>query len=344
MTLRRALPWAFGVAVVALLAWKLHTAHFDWSGFSRSLRSANAALVVLAVATIYSNNVIRALRWSVFLRPGFRAAGIRPEAWYALISPQFVGFTALAIFGRIGELIRPLLVARRTGLSFPSQVAVVTVERVFDLAAFALIFAGNLLLSPSLRTLPYLHQAGYIIAGLTLFLCVFVLGVRLAGAAVARLFGRIVGLASKPAGAKAAEKILNFRDGLNVIDSVADFVLAAALSLALWGTIALAYVLTLRAFPAPVHDLSAASIIVLMGFSIAGSALPIPGGSGAWAGNVFALTNLLHIPAELAASAGLMVWLITSMTVIPAGLIFAQREGISLKEVARRSEAQERSG
>lgn len=342
MTLRKALPWALAAALLAFLGWKLHSSHFDWSGFGRSLRTANAGLIALAILVIYSNNIIRALRWSVFLRPAFRAAGLRPVPWPKLIPSQFIGFTGLAIFGRIGELIRPLLVARRTGLSFPSQVAVVTVERVFDLAAFALIFAGNLLLSPSLRTLPYLHRAGYSIAGLTVFLCLFVLGVRVAGAAVARIAGRIVAVASKPAGAKVAEKILGFREGLNVLDSVPDFALAAALSLALWATIASSYVLTLRAFPPPVHDLSAASIIVLMGFSIAGSALPIPGGSGAWAGNVFALTNLLHIPAELAAGAGLMVWLVTSMTVIPAGLICAQGEGISLAELTRPADVEPR--
>lgn len=344
MSLRKALPWVVGALVVALVAWKLHGSHFNWAGFRASLRRADFRLIALAVVVIYSNNVIRAMRWSVFLRPAFREAGVRPVAWWRLIGSQFIGFTGLAIFGRIGELIRPLLVARRTGLTFSSQVAVVTVERVFDLGAFALIFAGNLLLSPSLRTLPYLHQAGYTIAGLTVFLCVFVGSVRIAGAAVARLCGRVVGVASKGAGGQVAEKILSFREGLNVIDSFKDFALAVVLSLALWGTIAAAYVLTLRAFPAPVHELSVASIIVLMGFSIAGSALPIPGGSGAWAGNVFALANLLNIPGELAASAGLMVWIVTSMTVIPAGLVFAKAEGVSLEQMTRGSEEAEGQG
>jgi len=80
---------------------------------------------------------------------------------------------------------------------------------------------------------------------------------------------------------------------------------------------------------------------VLMGFSIAGSVLPIPGGSGAWAGNSFALAQLFKLPPELAGSAGLMVWLVGSMAVIPAGLIFAKIEGVSLAQVAKRSEAAE---
>jgi len=217
----------------------------------------------------------------------------------------------------------------------------VTVERVFDLGAFGLIFSLNLLLSPALRTLPYLGGAGKVIGALTVTLVVFVVLVRLAGTAVARLAGWFVGLMSKVAGAAVSEKILSFRDGLNVIDSVADFGLAAALSIVLWLTISLAYVLVLKAFPAPVRDLTVAHTIVLMGFSIAGSALPVPGGGGAWAGNTFALTALFHLPQELAGSAGLLLWLVTTLAVIPVGLIYAKVEGISLGQMAKRTEAAE---
>jgi uncharacterized protein (TIRG00374 family) len=295
-------------------------------------------LIGLAILVIYSNNLLRAMRWAVFLRPELKVAGKERIHWWNLVGSHFIGFTGLAIFGRIGELIRPLLIARRTGLSFPSQVAVVAVERVFDLGAFALIFSVNLLISPQLQSLPYLHKAGYTIAGLTLALLVFVVAVRLAGAAVASVAGGLTGIVSKAAGVVVKEKILNFRDGLNVIDSMADFALIAGLSIALWLTIAAAYVLVLKSFPAPVSDLSVSQIIVLMGFSIAGSVLPIPGGSGAWAGNSFALAELFKLPAELAGSAGLMVWLVGSMAVIPAGLIFAKVEGISLAQVARNND------
>ncbi len=110
----------------------------------------------------------------------------------------------------------------------------------------------------------------------------------------------------------------------------------------LWATIALAYLLTLQAFPAPVHGLPPATPSCSWASAIAGSALPIPGGGGAWAGNVFALTKPASgMPGELAASAGLMLWLVTTMAIIPAGLIFAQIDGISLGQVARRSEAAE---
>lgn len=337
--MKRFLPWLLLLTVVGFVAWKLQTSHFDWAGFANSFRAADFRLIGLAILVIYSNNFFRAVRWAVFLRPALKLSGRPNVHWWSLVGSQFIGFTGLAIFGRIGELIRPLLVSRRAGLTFSSQIAVVTVERVFDLGAFALIFSVNLLISPQLKTLPYLSKAGYTIAGLTLALLIFVASVRLAGALVASVAGSLAGLVSKPFGVSVKEKILHFRDGLNVVDNLADFALLAALSIALWLTILCAYVLVLKSFPAPVSNLSVPEVIVLMGFSIAGSVLPIPGGSGAWAANSFALATLFHLPTELAGSAGLMVWLVGSMAVIPAGLLFAKLEGISLAQVAKRTEA-----
>ena len=337
----RALPWLLMLAFALYFGWKLKGSHFDWAGLWTSVRAADVRLIALAILVIYSNNLFRAMRWAVFLRPALRAAGMPRVPWWRLAGSQFIGFAGLAIFGRIAELIRPLLVARATGLSFPSQVAVVTVERVFDLAAFALLFSLNLMLSPGLQGLPYLHRAGLSIAALTLALCCFVAAIRLAGGTLAAAAGRLVGRMSEGAGTQVRQKILTFRDGLNVIDTPGDFARAAALSVVLWLTIAASYVLVLRAFPAPVHGLGVGHTVVMMGFSVAGSALPIPGGSGAWAGNSFAMTELFHLPREIAVSAGLMVWLVTTMSVIPAGLIFAQIQGVSLRSVARRSEAEE---
>lgn len=339
---RRAFPWLLTVALVGFVAWKLHASHFDWGGFERSWRTADLRLIALAILVIYTNYLARALRWAIFLKPAFRAAGRSPIRWWKLIGSQFIGFTGLAIFGRIGELIRPLLIARRTNLSFASQIAVVTVERVFDLGAFAILFALNLLLSPNLQTLPYhqkFHAVGYAIVGLTAAVAALILAVRLAGSAVARTLGSLIGRFSPSAGAATAGKVFAFRAGLNVISSFPDFLLLVFISLAMWATIAVSYVLVLKAFPPPVHNLTIAHSLVLMGFSVVGSIVQLPGvGGGAQVGTISALTLLFGIPGELAISAGIIVWLVTTMSVIPVGLLYAKIEGISIGQVARRSE------
>ncbi len=312
--MRKVLPWLLLITLVAWLAYKLHTTPFDYKTFLQALRQANPLWLLLATAAIYSGNFIRALRWRIFLPP------TNQTPWQKLIAPQFIGFAALALFGRLGELVRPILLARRTALSPESQFATLTVERICDLAAFATLFALDLLLSPRMRTLPYLHRAGITIAVLLLAIAAFVLTVRLAAAPLARLIPSL------------ASHILSFHQGLLVLRSPADALRTAALSLTLWLTIAAAYFCTLHAFPPPVHALTLAPTIILMAFSIAGSALPIPGGSGAWAGNVFALTHLLAIPPEQAAAAGLTVYLITNLAIIPAGLLAARATNTSLTQ------------
>ena len=57
----------------------------------------------------------------------------------ALIPPTLIGFTGLALLGRPGELIRPYLIARRTNLTFSSQLAVWAVERIFDIGGFTVL-------------------------------------------------------------------------------------------------------------------------------------------------------------------------------------------------------------
>ena len=342
-SLRTIAPWLLLAVLVAFAGYKLRTSHFDWAGFARSWQTADFRLIALAIAVILTNYVLRAMRWAVFLRPAYRAMGKPPVTGWSLVGSQFIGFTGLVLLGRIGELIRPLLISRRTGLSFSSQIAVVAVERVFDLGAFALIFSLNLLLAPGLQGLPHhelFHRVGYAIAAVTAVLCLFVGSVRLAGPAVAALMQRLIGMVSKPAGSSAAEKVLSFRDGLNVIDNLPDFLLAAVLSLATWFGIAITYVLTLKAFPAPVHALTVADALLLMGFSVVGGIVQLPGvGGGAQALTIGALTQLFGIPAALAVSAGLMVWLTSSICVVPFGLIYARIEGVSIRQVASKSEA-----
>ncbi len=72
-------------------------------------------------------------------------------------------------------------------------------------------------------------------------------------------------------------------------------------SVLLWSTIAAAYIVVMRAFPSPVHDMTVPYVLLLMGFSVVGSVVQLPGiGGGAQALTIGALTLLFSIPKELA--------------------------------------------
>jgi glycosyltransferase 2 family protein len=312
--------------------------HFDWTTFWRQLRYVNVGHIVAGIALIYATYYLRAVRWAVFLSTTKKI----PAS--SLLGSQFVGFTAVALFGRLADLTRPYLVARRAGLSLSSQVAVYTIERMFDLGAAAVIFSCALAFTP--RNLPHhdvFVRAGVLSMGATLAIAVFAGAVRLAGGAVAGFARGTVGLLSKSAGESIATKIVGFRDGLNALSSARDFGVVVLLSLTMWALIGSAYLQTAHAF---VHtpelaNLTFSRTMLLMAVSIGGSLLQLPiiGWFTQIAVTAAAMHTFYGAPIEAATACGAMLLVVTFLCIIPTGLIYSQVEHVSLKKIARESEA-----
>jgi hypothetical protein len=261
-----------------------------------------------------------------------------------LLGSQFIGFTAVALFGRLADLTRPYLVARRVGLSLSSQIAVYTIERMFDLGAAAVIFSCALAFTP--KNLPHHNEfvkAGELSLAATLAIAVFAGAVRAAGGAVAGFARKTVGLLSKSAGESIATKIDGFRHGLNALSSIRDFGVVTALSLAMWGMIGFAYLETTRAFvqTPELGNLTFSRTMLLMAASIGGSLLQLPiiGWFTQIAVTAAAMHTFYGAPIEAATACGAVLLVVTFLCIIPTGFIYSQVEHVSLKRVAQESEA-----
>ncbi len=135
------------------LGWLVHTrVHFQWSVFRDELQHVDWRRIVFGIAMVGFCYWLRAARWAVLVKPQKKVTS------FSLLGSQVIGFTAVALFGRLADLVRPYLVAKRTSLPITSQIAVYTVERMFDLGAMAMIFSGAFLLAPDRATLPH-HEA-----------------------------------------------------------------------------------------------------------------------------------------------------------------------------------------
>src|SRR5262249_37337222 len=131
--------------------------------------------LALALALIMATYVGRALRWEVLLRP------LNPNArLWRIYTATAIGFTAVVLFGRAGEPVRPYLIAKQQGVPFSSQIAAWVVERILDLLMVLLIFGIALTrissgaLEPGPRTRVILEAGGYT-AGLTGGACLLLL-------------------------------------------------------------------------------------------------------------------------------------------------------------------------
>lgn len=332
------------VALAALVYLQFRTwKSFDWGVFLVETQRADPWKLLLAVGLVYSVYFLRALRWKIFLRP------VAEASLASLTPPQFIGFTGLALLGRPGELIRPYLIARKQGLSFASQIAVWMVERIFDMGAVAVLLAV-VLFSGGLAALPYFEQnpatldgvrnAGYIlIAGVAgVALAAFV--VRRKGSAVAdwiaqRLRGPLPHLSHR-----IAARVRAFGEGLNTIHDLFSFAQIAAISLLEWGLIAVAYVQVTHAYR-ELAGITVAHVVLLMVASMAGSMLQLPAvGGGSQLATIKVLEGVFGVRPELAVSCGVMLWLVGFMAVIPAGLLLARLEHVSLRQLEAAAESQ----
>jgi hypothetical protein len=337
MKKRSGLLWVVLIAVLAAIVFVYRDRiHFDWANFRQQLRHIHWGHAIAGIVLIYVTYWLRALRWSVLVRPTKKVGAT------ALIGPQFIGFTAVALFGRLADLTRPYLIARKIELPLTSQIAVYTLERMFDLGAAALIFSTALAFMP--RNMPHQHvfmRTGIGSLAVTLAIALFAMTVRMAGGAVAGFARRVLSPLSKPVAESIAEKISGFRDGLDALKSWREFVLVAGISLLMWGMIASAYVQTAHAFveTPELGGLSFSRAMLLMAASLGGSLLqlPIVGWFTQIAVTAAAMHTFYGAPVEAATACGALLLMVTFLSIIPAGLVCAQIEQVSLTKITSES-------
>jgi hypothetical protein len=107
--------------------------------------------------------------------------------------------------------------------------------------------------------------------------------------------------------------------------------------------IAWAYVQTAHAFveTPELAGLRFSSAMLLMAASIGGSLLQLP--IVGWFTQIAVMATAMHefygVPIEAATACGALLLTVTFLVVIPAGLVCARRERVSLKKVTEESEA-----
>jgi uncharacterized membrane protein YbhN (UPF0104 family) len=330
---------------------------FDWAKFRQYTGGVSLWHIGAGIALIYLAYVLRAVRWAIFLKP------TAPTSFRRLIAPQIIGFAALGLFGRAGEFARPYLIARKEKLTFTSQLAVWTVERFFDLGAVLMLMAGFLALKGGTNAqvmLQSLHSGMQLAARNASHKLPLVLAVL----AVLAILFLLLRRASGRVALALRARLKSFKEGFNTIHDAKSFLLLVVVSLAMWLMIAGAYIEVLHAYPqipvvasgdtsgvqriARMNTMKLEDVLLVMGSSMLGSVVQLPGGVG---GSQLAVIGVLqsnlfssepyNITRELAVSCGIMLWLVTFMSVIPAGVLLARFEKISFLRLSEESSQEE---
>ena len=350
--------WILGllalIALVALFLWGREKFHFDFHVFREQIAHVDWSKLLIGLLCIYLAYVFRAFRWAGLLKHHQKVSP------FSLIGTQVMGFTAIALIGRVADPVRPYLVSKKTGLALSSQFAVYIVERLFDAGSMALVFSLAMLWIPEADIARATSHSGMIVSmekhspllgiifarfgGLvfTLAGALFLVAVRISGQAIASFFERTFGLVSKKLGTAAGDKIRTFHSGLDTMRTFGEFAATAAYSIGMWLLIAFAYFITCRAFNGSpqLAAISPQKCVLLMIASGGASIfqLPIIGWFTQIGVVAAAITGLIGASPEASTACATSLLLVTFVGIIPVGLIWAQFEHISLRKVTHESE------
>lgn len=302
----------------------------DWRQVKLAVERSDWRLILLAGIVILVAYVWRTLRWRVFLAP-LATTSFR-EIWIATT----VGFAAILMFGRVGEVVRPVVLAMRDKRVRPAASFVtIMVERLFDFISVALIFAFNLLwFTPPGSTaaeLTRIRGAGLLIVVLLAVAVVLLVWFRRRSASVIGWLDRKVGGRSRVSGRlkHAALSILDqLATALGVLGNVRELGPTIGLSLLLWFSVAFASLLIFRAFGLP---FGMSQALFVLGWSMVASAVPTPGGgAGAFHVVTGAALVLLGVGREQAAAIAIVLHLVDFAPAALFGLFYFLRGDINM--------------
>ena len=352
---RRYLLLVVALAAVGYFFYKFRNAitleGFRWGMVAASLRHSRVSFLLLGIVVIYVCFAIRALRWIRFCR------WLGPAKFWNVYSTTLMGFTCIFLLGRAGEPIRPVLIARKDSLSMPGMFGVYVLERISDAVA-TLVLAGCALVMLQHGSLAGAAGAGG--AGASIVKIArstgVVLLVGLVGAIVFLVYFRYHGAGwlgrklhdSKWRHGWRGKVVLlleGFIEGLQGIRTWGDLGALAGYTAVHWALVAVMYVLVTHAFGGKLAQLSLGAVILVLAFTLVGSAVQLPGvGGGAQLATFLVLTLVLGVEKEPAATAAIILWLVGFASCCIAGLPLLFREGWSMGDLRRMAQAEEKAG
>lgn len=317
------------VALLALFLWNV-----DFGEMMRSLKQANPWLIAMAALLALVSYWARVIRWMLILRP---VARVRHSS--ALLATA-VGYAAITLLpARMGDIIRPVLLAKRDHFPVSAGIASILTERVFDLWTVVLFFLVFLIWPPSMVDLDaaaeanlHLLQISGFAVGIILTLGTLVL------LGLFRYQDRFVETLSKAVARIApswhdpfANFLNHFLDGLRVLQRPRDLLVTMTASFVLWYIIFWQVKVTLLAFHL---DLPLRASFLLVTLAVIGLAIPTPGGVGGFhKATQVGLTTFFGVGLNLATAIAIVYHAICFVPITVIGLVCLPLLGLRFSDV-----------
>lgn len=317
------IKYLIGFSVAALLLWWVLRG-VDGRAVWEQLKQASLAGITIAVVLNAGHNIFRVWRWRALLEP------ISPEVKFRpMFTAVILGYmTTWVIPGRIGELVRPLVLSARQPVPLGPCIGTVVADRILDAVAIVFLFAVGLLITPltgeAAEYTAHVRTASLMLAAAAILL----LGVMLA---VTSYGDRLTVWIEKRRGLLRwlGRTALSLASGMKAFRSPRLIVRVIVHSGLAWLTIAVA---TWSGILSCGADISFGTVLIILPMLALGVAVPTPGGVGTYHGAMMVGLMLFGVSQTLAVSAALLMHAICIVPIVVLGVLLLWIEKISWKE------------
>jgi hypothetical protein len=304
----------------------------DLPDLASRVRHANWLLLLAYVATSPLHLLLRSWRWRSLLAP------VRPGLPLAeLFSMTAIGYVALLLPGRVGEIARPALLNRRLGVPFAPALATIGIERVaLDLLAVLMGGAVALLLPPQWSGLDratdhvWLARMRLLGGWILAFGLLALVGTHWMGRERVRVAGFLDRLAQRMPGRilpAVLRWLASLMPGLATLSTARGMVRIVGQTVLTWTVIAAGVGLGIAAAGVRIPP---AGVLILLPILALGISLPVPGGTGTYhLAMKLGLVGLFGVDATAALGAAVVVHAFNWLPLIFMGSWCLLRRGLA---------------
>ncbi|MBI2793489.1 MAG: flippase-like domain-containing protein [Ignavibacteria bacterium] len=323
--------------VLTVALWWLSTT-IDINVVGSILNHVDIRFLIAGIPFVLLSHVVRTIRWRRLLRHLPNTPGIA-----AGFSSILIGYAASMIIPRSGEVLRPYVLAQRTGIRFPTVLSSVVLERIIDVMSLFLGIALLIIVRSDLISVAFPGISTTRII-LSIAIPLVSISVVIGTIAFSGVGPRIVDAFMRPISSKAAGVIQRFLNevkiGMQAVRSVRTWLLIASDSVIMWTLYAIPLFAALLAMPWNEHaftllDGGVLLLITSVGVTIA----PTPGALGIYQG--FAQTALIRLYGATPNEGfvfGVIAWVLNYGTAFLVGslcFLIEMKRGMRLRNVSR---------
>ena len=315
--------------------------NLDPSQLWAAVRKGNPYWLLLSGATAFFNYLARAIRWRFFFDP------IKRTNLNNLFKSTVVGFAVNTILpAKIGEVVRPVLLARKEGISKSTSMATIVVERVFDSATILLILTVYLvfLLRPeqlsqeAQSSLAELKTAGILLFAGILALLLFLYYLKTKPTVVRTLITKIERFLPSKISHSIDDILDSFIQGLSILHDPQLLLKIFVYSIGFWMLICVGFWACVLAYVPHFNFFATFLVMTLLAIGIA---VPTPGGIGSYHfACQIGLTLFFNVPKAEAGAIALVSHALAFIPMTILGLFYLWQEGLSAVNIQSMTEGE----